>query len=157
MLHCKVSLESMSFFTVCVHSHSVYVWQMHKSISHTTIYCKAAFLNSSSSQKNKCQRNNKIFNFSCQLEYGWECLSPFTYKCPLLSSQGLAKVLLSSPWCAWCTLRKWEDTQCILPLVPSFRIFFFCAPLVCCNLCIQTGVHRLCFHFTEIWGSMLFE
>ena len=73
---------------------------------HSTTYCKAAVSDLSSSQKQMSEKTTKSSNsqkrrhqvahsVSCQLEYSGECLSPFTYKCHLLSSQGLGKVLLS--------------------------------------------------------------
>lgn len=42
--------------------------------------------------------------------------------------------------CPWCLL----------------SIFIY-VQLVRCNLCIQTGAHELCFHFTERWGNMFSE
>lgn len=150
----------------------------------TTTLCKAFFffLVFIFEAENKCQRNNKIFNFSqkkrkrqvahsvsCQLEYSGECLSPFTYKCHLLSSQGLGKVLLSPPWCAWQTFLPRLGDKLVLHCEKvrgnsmhfasgAFAVFFlFDMPLVRCNLCIKTGAHRLCFHFTERWGSVPFE
>lgn len=108
-------------------------------------------------------KKNKIthqvgHSVSCQLEYSGECLSPFTYKCHLLSSQGLWKVLLSPPWCAWQTFLPRLGDKLVMHSEKvrrnsmrfasgafSLSSFSFYAPLVRCNLRIQTGVHRLCF------------
>lgn len=73
-----------------------------------------SLLQSSSSQKTNVRETTKsptsqkrkkqvAHSVPCQLEYSGESLSPFTYKCHLPSSQGLGKVLLSPPWCAWQT------------------------------------------------------
>lgn len=178
---CSVCLGCAHVFTLCV---CVVVCvtnaQNHFGI-HTHIVKQPFYIHPPPPQKNvrettkssTSQKRRKwqvAHSVSCQLEYSGECLSTFTYKCHLLSSQGLGKVLLSPPWCAWQTFlppygrqacdAQWESERklnafclwCLLPVV-----FLFYAPLLRCNLCIQTGVHRLCFHFTERWGSVLFE
>lgn len=108
----------------------------------------------------KKKREHQVaHSVSCQLEYSGERLSPFTYKCHLLSSQGLGKVLLSPQWCTWqtflpcletslwCTVRKWEETQCILPLVPSLCLFFSFTchwyALICVSRLVYIGFVRI--------------
>lgn len=148
--------------------------------THTTTYCKAAVLDLSSSQKQMSEKTTKSSNSQkrrhqvahsvpCQLEYSGECLSPFTYKCHLPSSQGLGKVLLSPPWCAWQTFLPRLGDKLVMhsekvrgnsmhSASGAFSVFFlFYASLVRCNLCMQSGVHRLCFRLTERWSSVLFE
>lgn len=121
-------------------------------------------------KKKKRKRKHQVaHSVSCHMEYSGECLSPFTYKCHPLSSQGLGKVLLSPPWCAWQTFLPCLGDKLVMHSETvrgnsmhfasgAFSAFFlFYAPVLRCNLCIQTGVHRLCFHFTERWGCVPFE
>lgn len=82
----------------------------------------------------------------CQLEYRGESLSPFTYKCHLLSSQGLGKVLLSSPWCAWQTFLPCLAEKLVMhnEKVRGDSVYF-----------ASSVFTVFCFSFTRCWYAVI--